>query len=167
MKFFNLFLIIYFFTFVPISFATTVMIDGELITTDSYDDLNTTDYQLNNLFDTTMNTTETSANWFDTGSFYETDLKASTFQELVVNFIVRAGNMTIRLLVALSLLVFLWGLAMYMFKGQGSDTARVEGRKLMLWGIIGLFVMTSVWGLVGILSSILGHTDAGIPQFRK
>lgn len=96
-----------------------------------------------------------------------TNLKASTFQELVTNFIVQIGNMTIRLFVALSLLVFLWGLAKYMFKGQGSDTARVEGRKLMLWGIIGLFVMTSVWGLVSILSSILGHTDVGVPQFRR
>jgi hypothetical protein len=53
----------------------------------------------------------------------------------------------------------------YMFKGQGSDTARSEGRKLMLWGILGIFVITSIWGLVAIFASFVGHGTIVIPQF--
>ena len=88
-----------------------------------------------------------------------------TFQQIVADLIITGSNYVLTLLVALTVLVFLYGLMKYMFKGQGSDTARSEGRKLMLWGLIGLFVMTSVWSLVGLLSNAIGHTRTGIPQF--
>jgi hypothetical protein len=89
-----------------------------------------------------------------------------SFAQLVADFVIRTSEYVIRLLVALSVFVFLYGITKYMFKGQGSDTARTEGRKLMLWGIIGLFAITSIWGLVGIISSIIGHNDVITPQFR-
>lgn len=52
---------------------------------------------------------------------------------------------TIPVLIALGVLGFMWGVVMYLFGKKD------EGRSFMLWGIIALFVMTSVWGLVGIL----------------
>jgi hypothetical protein len=94
-------------------------------------------------------------------------LKDKTFQEVVTEFILKAGTYVLTLLVALTVFMFLYGLAKYMFKGQGSDTARSEGRKLMLWGIIGIFVMTSVWGFVSILASTIGHDSTYIPQFSS
>jgi len=90
-----------------------------------------------------------------------------TFQEIVADLIVTGSNYLLRLLVALTLFVFLFGLMKYMYKGQESDQARSEGRKLMLWGIVGLFVMTSVWALVAILSNLIGHDKTTIPQFRE
>jgi len=65
---------------------------------------------------------------------------------------------TIPLVITLGLLVFLWGLLRYISKA-GNENAMEEGRRLMLWGIITLFVMVSVWGLVGII-----NTATGIPQ---
>lgn len=94
------------------------------------------------------------------------NLKEKTFQQIVADFILLASEYVLTVLVALTILVFLYGLMRYMFKGQGSDTARVEGRKLMLWGIIGIFVMTSMWGLVAILANFVGHTSVVIPQFK-
>ncbi len=94
------------------------------------------------------------------------NLNNKTMQEFVTDFIWLISKYTLTLLVALTVLTFLYGLMKYMFKGQGSDTARSEGRTLMLWGIIGLFVMTSVWGLVSILASVVGHTGVGVPQFK-
>jgi Type IV secretion system pilin len=96
-----------------------------------------------------------------------TPTSGQTFREVVTEFILKAGTYILTLLVALTVLMFLYGLARYMFKGQGSDTARSEGRKLMLWGIIGIFVMTSVWGLVAILASTIGHTSTLVPQFSS
>lgn len=93
------------------------------------------------------------------------NLKSKTFQQIIADFILIASDYVLTLLTALAVLVFLYGLMKNMFKGQGSDTARSEGRKLMLWGVIGLFVMTSVWGLVTIIASFVGHTDIIIPQF--
>lgn len=92
--------------------------------------------------------------------------KEDGFSGFVDNFVVRIGQIAVRVLIALSLFMFLWGLMKYMYKGQESDTARADGRKLMLWGIIGLFVMTGVWGLVSILSGILGVDTIGTPQFK-
>lgn len=88
-----------------------------------------------------------------------------TFQDIATDLIVRGSNYALTLLVGLTVFVFLWGLTKYMFKGQESDTARSEGRKLMLWGLIGLFVMTSVWALVSVLAATIGHNKTGIPQF--
>ena len=72
----------------------------------------------------------------------------------------------------LSLLAFFWGLAMYLFSlsaGEGSSShstygmpstpqGKRAGRTIMLYGIIVLFVMVSVWGLVKILQATFGIT---------
>lgn len=89
-----------------------------------------------------------------------------TFQEIASDMIIRIANYALVLLVALTVLVFMYGLMKYMFKGQESDEARSDGRKFMLWGIIGLFVMTSIWGLVGILANTIGQNQVGVPQFK-
>ncbi|MEK7642787.1 MAG: hypothetical protein AAB392_03245 [Patescibacteria group bacterium] len=46
---------------------------------------------------------------------------------------------------ALCLLYFFWGVAKYI-KSEGEGKA--EGRSIMLWGIVGLFVASSIWGIV-------------------
>lgn len=94
------------------------------------------------------------------------DLSQKTLQQLVADFILLSSGYVLKILLGLIVLTFLYGLMKYMFKGQGSDTARAEGRKLMLWGIIGIFVVTSVWGLVAIFTNFVGHDSIVIPQFK-
>ena len=55
----------------------------------------------------------------------------------------------IPILIGLALLAFMWGILLYLFSGGKKE----EGRMFMIWGIVGLFVMTSVWGLVAIVRS--------------
>jgi len=55
----------------------------------------------------------------------------------------------------LAFVLFLWGAAKYIYQADDA-TKRAEGNKLMLYGIIALFVMVSVWGLVGILGRSFG-----------
>lgn len=55
----------------------------------------------------------------------------------------------------------LWGLTQYLFKA-GDEKAQSEGRKVIFWGIITLFVMVSLWSFVNILSSLFfGDTGPG------
>ena len=61
----------------------------------------------------------------------------------------------IPILIALGLLFFLWNLVKFMFAGADEEK-RKESRGMMVYGIIFLFVMVSVWGLVGFLGDILG-----------
>ena len=50
----------------------------------------------------------------------------------------------------------------------GSEEGRKEGRNIMIWGIIALFVIVSVWGLVQVLNNTFlggsrGDTSVDIP----
>jgi TRAP-type C4-dicarboxylate transport system permease small subunit len=49
------------------------------------------------------------------------------------------------LVFTLALLMFFWGMVKYI---KSAGTEKDEGKKIMIWGIIALFVMSSVWGLV-------------------
>jgi len=64
------------------------------------------------------------------------------------------------IIVALALLYFLYGLLKFMTAG-GDSEKRKESRDVMLWGIIALFVMVSVWGLVSFLGNTLGISTGG------
>lgn len=55
------------------------------------------------------------------------------------------------LLVALAVIGFVIGIIKY-FLNPDNEEKRKEGKTFMLWGLIGLFVIVSIWGLVGILS---------------
>ena len=68
-------------------------------------------------------------------------------------------NIITIIVVALALLFFLWGLALYIFSGPGEK--RDEGRQTMVWGVVALFVMVSVWGLVRVLSNTFGVGAGG------
>jgi hypothetical protein len=61
----------------------------------------------------------------------------------------------IPILISIALIGFMWGVVLYLF-GKSKD----DGRTFMLWGIIALFVMTSIWGLVGILRGTLFGTSS-------
>ncbi len=59
--------------------------------------------------------------------------------------------------VALALLLFVWGVVRSMYATKGSaELASARGQ--MVWGLVGLTILVSVWGFVKILQTM---TDAG------
>ncbi|HET8574871.1 MAG TPA: hypothetical protein VFM02_01715 [Candidatus Paceibacterota bacterium] len=69
-------------------------------------------------------------------------------------------NIIIPILITLAVLFFFYGLAMFILK-SGDAGARSEGISIMIWGIIALFVIVSVWGLVKILQDTFGVNNGG------
>lgn len=61
-------------------------------------------------------------------------------------------NQAIVVVVALALLFFFWGLANFILYAS-DDKKREEGKNIMIWGIVALFVMISVWGIVAVLQN--------------
>ena len=55
-------------------------------------------------------------------------------------------------LAALALLFFLWGLAQYIWKSD-SEEGRKVGVRHMLWGLAGLVIIVSAWGIVNLIQS--------------
>ncbi len=65
-------------------------------------------------------------------------------------------NPIINLLFALATVVFLWGVIQYVVGSQGDETKLKKGKQTMIWGIIGMTVMASAWGIVKILCQFFG-----------
>ena len=55
------------------------------------------------------------------------------------------------LLMAVALIVFLYGIFKFFILGAADEKARTEGRKFALNGIIGFVIILSVWGIVYIV----------------
>ncbi len=61
---------------------------------------------------------------------------------------------------AFAFAAFIWGVMRYFFVNGGDETKRAEGRQFVLWGILGMVVLFSVWGIVNMLLSTLGIAGA-------
>ncbi len=73
-------------------------------------------------------------------------------------------NAAIGLLITLAIIAFFYGGIRYLF--SNASEAKADGLKVMLYGIITIFVMVSVWGLVRLLQSTfgVGNTTPVVPQ---
>ena len=72
-------------------------------------------------------------------------------------------NIIIPIVMTLALLYFFWGLAQYIL-GAGDEEKRASGRGMMIYGIIALFAMAAVWGLVEVLNNtFLGGVNTSAP----
>lgn len=72
-----------------------------------------------------------------------------------LNALVGLVNTAIPLLIAVALAVFFWGLIRYVWRSGGGEGAKA-GRDLMIWGLIALFVMVSVWGIIRLAQGAFG-----------
>ena len=66
---------------------------------------------------------------------------------------------------ALTLVLFLWGLARFILKAD-DPAERSKGKQLMIWGLIGMFVMFSVTGIVYMIRGAIfgGDSQFGVPR---
>lgn len=65
----------------------------------------------------------------------------------------------IPLVIAIALLVFIYGVFQYFILGGGDDTKRQEGKQLMLYAIVGFVLMVSVFGIVNLIAGGLGFSS--------
>mgnify|MGYP001571714060 FL=1 len=73
------------------------------------------------------------------------------------------NNVLVPVLFAIAFIVFLWGVFKTFIIGATSEEAKEEGKSLMLYGLIGFFVMVSIWGLVNILTGTVGFGNSAGP----
>jgi hypothetical protein len=63
--------------------------------------------------------------------------------------------------IGLAVLAFFWFLIQFIWKGKEDGEKKKASINGMGWSIIALFVMVSIWGLVGFLGSMLGIGQGG------
>ncbi len=66
-------------------------------------------------------------------------------------------DLLVPMLITLGIVAFFWGLAMYLFS-DGEDKAK--GLQRMMMGILAVFVMASLGGIIGILQNTTGAGKA-------
>jgi hypothetical protein len=82
----------------------------------------------------------------------------TTFKDLI-NTTIIGGILRplVPLLIGLAIVMFTYGVLVFMFSEGGEK--KEEGKQYMLWGIIGIFVMVSVWGIVAAIKNTFNLSD--------
>ena len=73
----------------------------------------------------------------------------------LVNIFLGLIGLVIPLLFGLSLIVFLWGITQAWILRGGDTTSVDKGKQIALAGVLGLVVMSGVWGIVALLRDSL------------
>ena len=94
-----------------------------------------------------------------------TPADTTDFKSLVSNITTGILAPLIPLIIGLAVVVFLWGVLRFIV-AAGDVKKREEGRNFIIWGLIGITIMLSIWGLVKILTDTLNldNTAPAIPQ---
>ena len=80
----------------------------------------------------------------------------------LINIFLGLINPLILVLAGLSLLMFFRGLLNFIVKSDDTRS-RVEGKEVMKWGLIGLFVIVSIWGILTTFTTTFGFGQMGFP----
>ena len=80
--------------------------------------------------------------------------------QYLTNFVNNIVNPVIYFIFAVALMYFLYGVLIFILNAD-DETKRQVGKQHMFWGLIGLFIMVSVYGIIGI---IIGTTGATPPS---
>ena len=61
-------------------------------------------------------------------------------------------NQIVPLILAVTVVYFIWNVAHFVMSGNaGVEAKRTEAINNIIWSIIAMFIMISIWGLIGIL----------------
>ncbi|MDO8471267.1 MAG: hypothetical protein Q7S49_01520 [bacterium] len=87
----------------------------------------------------------------------------SNLKELV-NIFVDLIRTALPVIAGLALLVFIWGLVKFIFRIGGDEKAVEDGKNLMKWGLIALFVLISFMAILAFLYKDIGFSRPfGLP----
>lgn len=75
-----------------------------------------------------------------------------TSAESLATRLTQLGNLFIQILIALAVIWIIYNVIRFIIKSDNPEERSTIG-KAILWGIVGLFVILSIWGLVRILTN--------------
>ncbi len=76
----------------------------------------------------------------------------------VLDFFQKLFNGLIGFFITFAIVVFFWGMIQYLWK---VDEEKSKGLQTMMWGVIAIFVMVSIWGIIRLLQNTFGVGGGG------
>jgi hypothetical protein len=132
-----------------------------------YHDPQGTDYKanLNDTFDRT-NSSQLKQFKFNTNNLFSVGASTNnqsttctralkTFADLIYYFVCIVNTFIIQLLLTLALLYFAWGVGQYVLSSNSVEE-RQKARQVIIYGLVAMFVIVSVWGIVALFKAALG-----------
>ena len=80
--------------------------------------------------------------------------------KLISNIKVYILNPIIGFMFAVAVVMFIYGIVEYIWSADNEDKVAV-GKKHMIWGIVGMFIMIGVYGILNILSGFWYDIGSG------
>jgi cobalamin biosynthesis protein CobD/CbiB len=65
-------------------------------------------------------------------------------------------NPLILLMFGAAMIVFFWGVVQFIYNA-GNETKRSQGQQHILWGLIGLFIMVAVFGILNLIIATINQ----------
>lgn len=95
--------------------------------------------------------------------FAQADVPVARTIDGLLNWVIYIAGRALPLLILAALVLFLFGIVKRFFLGGKESADRAEAGKYILWGVVALFVMVSVWGLVNLLRGSFNLDNSNIP----
>ncbi|MDP3779499.1 MAG: hypothetical protein Q8R30_05660 [bacterium] len=87
----------------------------------------------------------------------------------VLTNILNASTILIQILITLAILTFGWGVVKLIFAATNPQQIK-DAKGILLWGIIGIFVLSSLYGIITFIQTYVGLPDESpiqAPKFGK
>ena len=79
-----------------------------------------------------------------------------SFKALLLKVNYYVINPLVTLLFAVSLIVFVWGVIEFLRERDSSSQKANDGKQHLLWGLVGMFIMISVFGIMNAIKGLIG-----------
>ena len=86
------------------------------------------------------------------------------FADVLNYFTCTIDQSVIPFIFAVAMVSFVWGAVKFFIINSDEEAKREQGKQFMIWSIIALAVMISVWGLVNIVSVTFGIHNSVLPH---
>lgn len=86
-----------------------------------------------------------------------------TIGTFLLKFIYLIDVYVVPLIFALAFIVFIWGVYRYFVAGATNEEKRNEGKQLLIYGLLGFFIMISIWGIINLLVGAFGFNNLSRP----
>jgi len=75
----------------------------------------------------------------------------TNLSSLITSYVIPLINLAVAVLAAAALAIFMWGIVRYIMS-SGSSSEKTNSRGMMIWGLVALVVLVSVWGIVRVVA---------------
>lgn len=87
-------------------------------------------------------------------------------QSLLEKAVQAIVNPIIQVIFAIALVIFVYGIFEFV-RGADRPDVRTKGQQHIMYGLVGLLIMTSVFTIINILLNTIGVTGSDVPKILK